>query len=129
MTTQFATKRASQTFFIALIAVCYGATLPPAHAQAQTKTKTQYQVSKLPGLGGTNSAGNSLNNQTWVAGYSRLTGDQDPPRYAVAQRFAARPRHTRWTQQQRRMEREKHRGNHRGYFPNSRSGATGGVLE
>src|SRR6266540_1789082 len=76
MTTQFATKRASQTLFVALIAVCYGATIPPAHAQAQVKTRPQYQVSNLPTLGGTSSGGNSINNQTWAAGYSRLTGDQ-----------------------------------------------------
>ena len=50
----------------------------PAYAQrqAQTKTNTQYSVSNLPGLGGTSSGGNSINNQTLVAGYSRLTGNQ-----------------------------------------------------
>ena len=47
---------------------CCGA----AMAQTQAKAKLQYQVSNLPGLGGTNSAGNSINDQTWVAGYSRL---------------------------------------------------------
>jgi probable HAF family extracellular repeat protein len=78
MTTQLTTKRASRIPFIVLIAVCCGATLASALAQrqAQTKVKQQYQVSNLPGLGGTNSAGNSVNNQTWAAGYSRLTGDQ-----------------------------------------------------
>jgi len=47
-----------------------------AQGPGQTKAKLQYQVSDLPGLGGTSSGGNSINNQTWVAGYSRLTGDQ-----------------------------------------------------
>ena len=77
MTTQFTTKRASQTLFIVLIAVCYGATLAPVHAQRPEaiKAKSQYQVSSLPTLGGTNSGGNSINNQTWAAGYSRLTGN------------------------------------------------------
>ena len=40
------------------------------------KAKSQYQVSSLPTLGGTSNAGNSINNQSWVAGYSRLTGNQ-----------------------------------------------------
>src|SRR5438128_4984155 len=48
----------------------------PAAAQTQAKGKVQYQVSNLDTLGGTSSAGNSINNQSWVAGYSRLTGDQ-----------------------------------------------------
>jgi len=74
MTTQFKTKRASQTLFIGLIALCYGATLAPVHAQGPgaAKARTQYQVSDLPGLGGTSNGGNSINDQTWVAGYTRL---------------------------------------------------------
>src|SRR6266853_3513317 len=74
MTTQFKTKRASQTLFIGLIAVCYGVTLAPVHAQKPEaiKAKSQYQVSDLPGLGGTSNGGNSINDQTWVAGYARL---------------------------------------------------------
>src|SRR5882724_1962436 len=44
-----------------------------AAAQTQTKAKpdTQYHVSTLPSLGGTSSGGNSINDQSWVAGYSR----------------------------------------------------------
>src|SRR2546423_6798732 len=74
MTTQFKTKRATQTLFIALIALCYGATLAPVHAQGPgaAKARTQYQVSDLPGLGGTSNGGNSINDQTWVSGYARL---------------------------------------------------------
>src|SRR5712675_2766102 len=74
MTTQFKTKRASQTLFIGLIALCYGATLAPVHAQGPgaAKARTQYQVSDLPGLGGTSNGGNSINDQTWVSGYARL---------------------------------------------------------
>jgi probable HAF family extracellular repeat protein len=69
-------KGVTQTLFIIATIVCVG--LVPAHAQGQVqaKAKTQYSVSNLPGLGGTNSAGNSINNQSWVAGYSRLAGDQ-----------------------------------------------------
>lgn len=78
MTTQLKTKRASQTLFTILIAVCCGATVAPMHAQKPEaiKAKSHYQVSSLPTLGGTNNAGNSINNQSWVAGYSRLTGNQ-----------------------------------------------------
>jgi probable HAF family extracellular repeat protein len=78
MTTQFITKRGSELLFVILLGLCYGAALAPAHAQRPegTKAKTQYQVSNLAPLGGTSGAGNSINNQTWVAGYSKLTGDQ-----------------------------------------------------
>src|SRR6266511_4414953 len=74
MTPQFTTKRISETFFIVMIAVCFRASLVPAHAQGPgaAKARTQYQVSNLPGLGGTSSGGNSINDQSWAAGYSRL---------------------------------------------------------
>jgi probable HAF family extracellular repeat protein len=74
MTTQLTTKRASQTLFIVLTAVCCGAPLAPALAQRSVPVmaRTQYQVSDLPGLGGTSNGGNSINDQTWVAGYARL---------------------------------------------------------
>src|SRR6266540_3019218 len=74
MTTQFTTKRVSRTFFIILTAIWCGAPLAVVLAQgsAQVKAKQQYQVSNLPGLGGTSNGGNSINDQTWVSGYSRL---------------------------------------------------------
>jgi probable HAF family extracellular repeat protein len=70
MTKQFTTK----VPLIVLAVVCCGAVLAPALAQrpAQAKARTQYQVANLPGLGGTSNGGNSINDQTWVAGYSRL---------------------------------------------------------
>jgi probable HAF family extracellular repeat protein len=70
MTTQFTTK----VLFIVLAAVCCGAVLSPALAQraVPVRARTQYQVSDLPGLGGTSNGGNSINDQTWVAGYARL---------------------------------------------------------
>ena len=78
MTTQLTTKRVSQSLLILLTGVWCGVTLSPALAQAppQTRVTPHYQVSTLPALGGTSSGGNSINNQTWVAGYSRLTGNQ-----------------------------------------------------
>jgi probable HAF family extracellular repeat protein len=44
---------------------------------AETTRAQQYQVSYLDSLGGTNSRGNSVNNRGWIAGFSRLTGDQN----------------------------------------------------
>jgi probable HAF family extracellular repeat protein len=53
-------------------------------ASAQTSTKgkpkPQYQVSTLPSLGGTSSGGNSINDLSWVAGYSRMA---DRNRHAI----------------------------------------------
>ena len=43
-----------------------------AAAQATAKTKTVYHITNLASLGGTSSGGNSINNLSWVAGYSRL---------------------------------------------------------
>jgi probable HAF family extracellular repeat protein len=73
MTTQ---KQISYMLLTLLLVVCCGAALAQAPAPAQTKAKVQYQVSNLDTLGGTSSGGNSINDQSWVAGYSRLTGDQ-----------------------------------------------------
>src|SRR6266536_2699681 len=47
-----------------------------AQTQAKAKQKTQYYVSNLASLGGTSSGGNSINDQSWVAGYSRLPDNQ-----------------------------------------------------
>jgi probable HAF family extracellular repeat protein len=76
MTTHLKTKTASQRLFTIVIAFWCGVALAPAQAPAKAKAKTQYNVSNLASLGGTNSAGNSINDLSWVAGYSRLTGDQ-----------------------------------------------------
>src|SRR5438105_10960789 len=74
MITQFTTKSPSRILVTVLIAVCCAATLAPVHAQRPeaTKARLQYQVSTLPSFGGTSSGGNSINDQSWVAGYSRL---------------------------------------------------------
>ena len=47
MTTQFTTKRASQTLFIVLIAVCCGAILAPVHAQKAGSNKGK---NAIPGV-------------------------------------------------------------------------------
>src|SRR5437899_3481492 len=76
MTTLLKTKIPSRSLFTILIAFCCGAALAQAHAQAQgtakAKPKAQYNVSNLASLGATRSGGNSINDQSWVAGYSRL---------------------------------------------------------
>jgi probable HAF family extracellular repeat protein len=73
MTTQqhirFITRKASQICLTILMAACCGAAL----AQAQAG---QYNIFNLDTLGGTVSRGNSINNRSWVAGYSNLAGDQ-----------------------------------------------------
>src|SRR4029077_19641550 len=43
-----------------------------AQEQRAAKHTRQYQVSNLPDFGGTSSGGNSINDQSWAAGYSRL---------------------------------------------------------
>src|SRR5436309_1291251 len=68
MTTQKLISYMLSTLLIAA-ACCCGVALAQAPAKAK---KMQYQVSTLPSLGGTSSGGNSINDQTWVAGYSRM---------------------------------------------------------
>jgi probable HAF family extracellular repeat protein len=41
-----------------------------------TQTRSLYQVIELGSLGGTSSAGNSINNVGWIAGSSNLSGDE-----------------------------------------------------
>ena len=78
MTTQLITKIPSRFLLIVPISICCGAALMFAQAQDQVPAKhgTQYRVSSLDSLGGTSSGGNSINDGCWVAGYSRVTGDQ-----------------------------------------------------
>jgi probable HAF family extracellular repeat protein len=73
---QRTTKGVTQTLLMIVTVLCVA--LVPTHSQGQVQAKasTQYSVSSLPGLGGTSSGGNSINNLAWVAGYSRLIGDQ-----------------------------------------------------
>jgi probable HAF family extracellular repeat protein len=62
--------RAGLILLAIFIGVYFGATL------ARGSATGQYHIFRLPTLGGTNSGGNSINNRGWVAGYSRVAGDQ-----------------------------------------------------
>ena len=73
---QRTTKGVTQTLFIIVTVVCVALVSVHAQGQVQAKAKTQYSVSNLPGLGGTSSGGNSINNETWAAGYSTLPDNQ-----------------------------------------------------
>jgi hypothetical protein len=66
-------KQISYMLLTLLIAACC-CRAALAQAQVPAKAKAQYQVSNLDALGGTNSRGNSINDETWVAGYSNLAG-------------------------------------------------------
>src|SRR6187549_2496058 len=57
---------------IILVVLGGAALLFAQNATAKGKPNIQYQVSTLPSLGGTSSGGNSINNQSWAAGYSRM---------------------------------------------------------
>lgn len=61
------------TLAVALLAgFAYGGNLEkPEH-----KKQTQYEVVTLSSLGGAVSGGNSINNKSWVTGFSYLTGNQ-----------------------------------------------------
>src|SRR2546430_7274791 len=50
-------------------------------------SQTQYTITDLPSLGGTNNRANSINNRGWLAGYSNLTGSQS--RHAALWRAGA----------------------------------------
>src|SRR5262249_4473907 len=77
MKTQLMTRKKRHIRLIVLFTAC-GALAMPAVAQQQTSAtgSTRYHVAALDSLGGTSSGGNSINNRSWIAGYSKLTGDQ-----------------------------------------------------
>src|SRR5881398_3665513 len=83
MTTQKQISYMLSTLLIAA-ACCCGAAL--AQTPAKAKPKVQYNVSNLTSLGGTSSGGNSINDLSWVAGYSRL---QNRNRHATLWRNSA----------------------------------------
>jgi probable HAF family extracellular repeat protein len=77
MTKQFIPLKIKQLRFLVLFAACSAMALPAlALEQTSGKQSTHYRVSNLESLGGTSSGGNSINDRDWIAGYSKLTGDQ-----------------------------------------------------
>jgi probable HAF family extracellular repeat protein len=77
-TNRFRTSRLRGVFVIPLIA----ALAVPASAHAEQRHqqhrggRTEYVISELGSLGGTNSAGSSINDRGWVAGTSNQVGDE-----------------------------------------------------
>src|SRR5437762_3505490 len=63
-------------FVVILISIAATAALLLAQQAKAQPPPQQYQIFNLPSLGGTSSGGNSINDGTWVDGYSRLTGNQ-----------------------------------------------------
>ena len=61
---------------ILIAASCFAVALLPAFAE----DPPQYDVSSLDSLGGTVSRGNSINNRSWVAGYSNVMEGYIPSR-------------------------------------------------
>lgn len=59
---------------VVAIGVTTSAEADPRHGD-QRHGRTEYVVTGLESLGGTSSAGNSINNRGWVAGFSQLPGD------------------------------------------------------
>lgn len=68
--------RSSVWIVVVIIAMLFGgAAYLLAQEPAAQGQGPRYAVTDLRSLGGTNSGGNSINDQTWVAGYSTLSGD------------------------------------------------------
>jgi probable HAF family extracellular repeat protein len=63
-------------FVIPAAAMLAGVAYGGDFAASQHSQPTKYQVTNLASLGGTISRGNSINNRSWVAGYSNLSGNQ-----------------------------------------------------
>ena len=63
-------------FVVPAAAMLAGVACGGDFAAPQQGPATKYQVTNLASLGGTISRGNSINNRSWVAGYSNLCGNQ-----------------------------------------------------
>ena len=55
--------------------LCLAVSLLAASIAPRSDAASAYDAQYLPGLGGSNSRGNSINDDNWVAGYSNLFGD------------------------------------------------------
>src|SRR5262245_3368062 len=67
----------SRKWFVVVFASLFaGVVVSRDVTAAKVNPPTQYRVADLPSNGGTNSRGNSINNQGWVSGYSNLAGNQ-----------------------------------------------------
>ncbi len=64
-------------FVVPAAAMLAGVACGGDFATPQQSPTTRYQVTNLASLGGTISRGNSVNNRSWVAGYSNLAGNHN----------------------------------------------------
>ena len=93
--------------------------VPVRNAAGIQDDPTLYEVTHLGSLGGTSSAGNSID-RSWVAGTSNLPGDHDT-RHAVARRCHDRSRDAWWAEQRRPVAREERERHDRGRRRDSRA--------
>jgi probable HAF family extracellular repeat protein len=63
-------------FVVFVAALLAGLAYGGAFEASQQSQPAKYQVTNLASLGGTISRGNSINNRSWVSGYSNLSGNQ-----------------------------------------------------
>ena len=77
-------KHITSAILIAAVCGCSDETqvTQPRQAPAATASDVRYEVVKLPSLGGTQSRGMAINEQGWVAGWSR-PGRRDPASHPV----------------------------------------------
>lgn len=78
MTIRLKSQWSGQILLITLGSFFCAAVTTPVYGQKEEaqKQRLKYRVSSLDSLGGTSGAGNSINDRTWVAGYSRVTDNQ-----------------------------------------------------
>ena len=62
--------------FRSIRAICASSLFLVAACLTFAASQSQYTITDLPSLGGTNSRANSINNRGWLAGYSNLAGNQ-----------------------------------------------------
>lgn len=81
-------RQRSAWFMVPAVALLASGVLAEPAATSAGHGSSTYSIFNLSSLGGANSRGNSINDLTWVAGYSNLSGDQT--RHATLWLYGAR---------------------------------------
>lgn len=63
----------TERLFLFSLLLTVGCVIVPA--QTESKRRDLYEIKPLDSLGGNNSRGNSINDRSWIAGYSNLAGN------------------------------------------------------